>query len=246
MAKRSGIGQYIYVGGYDLSGDVGTINSVSAPRSTLGVTGISSSVLERVMAHGNGSLSFTSFFNDAAGQEHVALSALPTTDVVSIYAISGTRGDPAACLVAKQINYDPTRNTDGSLTMLTDMMSNASALEWGKMLTASSETIASAGNLASLDELGAAGPTANGGIGYLEIMSLGSGTPTITIQDSADDAAWATLLTFTVNSANTAERVTVTGNVDRYLRVEASGTFTNLVVASAFRRGTAQDDVSLA
>ena len=40
MAKQSGLGQRLYVGGFDISGDVGSIDNASTPTALLDVTGI--------------------------------------------------------------------------------------------------------------------------------------------------------------------------------------------------------------
>jgi hypothetical protein len=55
-------------------------------------------------------------------------------------------GDPAACLVGKQINYDFTRPQDGSLTIAVNAQGNAYGLEWGDLLTAGQRTDTGAAN----------------------------------------------------------------------------------------------------
>jgi len=45
-------------------------------------------------------------------------------------------------------------------------------------------------------------------------------------------------------AAPTAERVTVSGAVERYLRITTTGTFSNLDFCVSTRRGTSQDDVA--
>ena len=83
------------------------------------------------------------------------------------------------------------------------------------------------------------------------MVDCDSGTPTVTIEQSSDNGsgdAWATVLSFTAvgyASAPTAERVTVSGAVERYLRITTTGTFSNLDFVVTTRRGTAQDDVTL-
>ena len=77
-------------------------------------------------------------------------------------------------------------------------------------------------------------------------FTLNSGSPTVKIQDSANNSDWADLITFSTSSAASAERKTVTGTVNRYVRLNLSGTFSNLALAVILIRGTAQDDVSLA
>ena len=249
MAKKSGLGQQIFVHGYDLSGDVSVINSASSPRDMLDVTALSASANERIVGLSDGNLSVSTRFNEASGQEHAALKGLPTTDRIVSWAFGATRGDTAACLIAKQLNYDASRGTDGSLSFTIDTQAASGVpLEWGATLTTGKERHSSAGSSTSRDD-GAA--TSNGLVGYLSITAIASGTPTVLIQQSSDNGssdAFATVLTFTAvaaAAAPTAERITVSGAVERYLRVTTTGTFSNLDFCVVTRRGTAQDDVAL-
>ena len=247
MAKKSGLGQQIFVHGYDLSGDISAINNASSPRELLDATALNASAHERLLGLSDGNLGVSSWFNDATEQEHAAYKGLPTTDRIVTWAFGATRGDVAACLVGKQINYDGSRGTDGSLAMTIDTQSNGVSLDWCDTLTTGKETHASAGNSTSRDD-GAA--TSAGMVAYLEIADLDSGTATVTIQQSSDNGssdAFATVLSFTAvaaAAAPTAERVTVSGAVERYLRITTTGTFSNLDFCVSTRRGTAQDDVA--
>jgi hypothetical protein len=249
MAKQSGLGMNFYVAGYNLSGDVGSIQSISTPRSTLDKTAISSSAHERAYAHMSGEVTFNTHFNDEAGQEHTALSSLPTGDVVVTATMGTTLGDPAFCMVAKQINYDWSRTQDGDLLGTIQALSavssgandGASGGEWCKMLTTGVESFVNGTNNESLDENGATGSSALGAVGYPQLISVDSGTVTgVTIEDSPNDSTWATLVTFDGTTAQANERITVTGNVDRWVRTSSGGTFT-ASWAIMFRRGTAND-----
>lgn len=134
MTKQSGLGAGFYVGAYDLSGDVGSLQRISSPRGTTDVTGIDKEAFERLLTTKDGAIDFTAFFNKS--NAHLALRGLPTTDIVCTYAHRRTVGAPAACMVAKQTNYDPSRNQDASLTFGVATVANAYGLEWATMLTA--------------------------------------------------------------------------------------------------------------
>ena len=249
MAKKSGLGQQIFVHGYDLSGDVSAINNAGSPRDLLDATALNASAHERFVGLSDGNLGVSSWFNDATEQEHDAFKGLVTTDRIVVWAFGATRGDVAACLVAKQLNYDGSRGTDGSLSFTIDTQAASGVpLEWGNTLTTGKETHGSAGSSTSRDD-GAA--TSAGMVGYLSITDIDSGTPTVTIQQSSDNGssdAFATVLSFTAvaaAAAPTSERVTVSGAVERYLRITTTGTFSNLDFCVVTRRGTAQDDVAL-
>ena len=323
MAKQSGLGQQLYVAGYDLSGDVGVINNAACPRGLLEVTAINKSAIERVNGLADGIIDFNSWFNDAALAEHAALSGLPTADVLLIWALGAAVDDSAMFMTAKQVNYDGSRGADGSLSFNVQALADGVAPEWGEMLTSAQDTHASAGSSSSKNDGTQADPvtiisssaanpsvittaavhgltsgdriwieghtgstpsinnigyfttvlttttftipvnvtvggsggtmtlisTRNGLAAQLQIVDIGSGTPTITIEDSPDNANWAALISFTAvadGSEPAAERKTVAGVVDRYLRITSTGTFTDCDHVIAYRRGTAEDDTAYA
>ncbi|MFH9073450.1 hypothetical protein [Streptomyces alboflavus] len=147
MSKQSGLGQAFYLGGYDLSGDTGAGNEIGGGLTgTQDVTGIDKSAPERVGLLRDGRLNWTSFFNPASGRAHGVLSSLPTTDRHEMWATGTSLGSEAACMVAKQIDYNPTRGADGSLTISVSSLANAYGLEWGTLLTAGQRTDTSATN----------------------------------------------------------------------------------------------------
>lgn len=231
MAKQSGLGDNLYLSGYDLSGDVGSLSRIGGSVATLDVTGIDKSAYERIGGLRDGSIEFTSYFNDAAGQAHPVLSTLPTTDRVLTYCRGTTLGNPAACLVAKQIDYAPTRADDGALTVAVSAQANGFGLEWGRQLTAGKRTDTAATSPATgIDTTASA---AFGLQAYLQVFAFTGTSVTVTIQDSADNSTFAALASpaaFTVvSAAPTSERIAVTGTVRRYLRVITTGTFSNAV-----------------
>jgi len=144
MAKTSGLGDGFLIGGYDLSGGVGSLSKISGGPAVLDVTPINASAHVRISGLRDGMIDFNSFFNTATGQEHPALSALPRTDVVATYLRGTSVGSPAACQVSKQVGYNPTRATGGSLTVATNTVANAYGLEWGNQLTAGVYTASNA------------------------------------------------------------------------------------------------------
>jgi hypothetical protein len=137
--KQSGLGDAFYLSGYDLSGDIGSISTTGGP-AALEVTGIDKSAFERIGGLRTGGMSWSAWFNPAADQAHDRLSTLPTTDVIATYCRGTTLGNPAANVVAKQLNYDGTRGDDGSFSFAVEAQSNAYGLEWGKQVTAGIRT----------------------------------------------------------------------------------------------------------
>ncbi len=98
MAKQTGLGDNFYVGGYNLSGDTQALGSIHGGPAALDMTSIDQSAFERQGGLRGGGIEWTSYFNDAAGQAHPALSTLPTADVILTYARGTTLGAPAACI----------------------------------------------------------------------------------------------------------------------------------------------------
>jgi len=246
MPKGSGLGQQIFVQGYDLSGDVSALDNAGSPRELLDTTAINASAHERVMGLSDGNLAVSSWFNDSSEQEHEAFKSLPTTDRIVMWAFGATRGDVAACLNAKQLNYDGSRGSDGSLAFTIDTQAASGVpLEWGNTLTTGKETHSAAGVSTSRDD---GATTGYGLVGILSITDVDSGTVTVSIQQSADNVTFADILSFVAvaaAAAPTAQRLTLSGAILRYLRVSTTGTFGNCDFCMVTRRGELQDDVSL-
>jgi hypothetical protein len=150
-SKSSGLGQQLWVGGYDLSGDIGSLSKISGSLATLDVTAINQSAHQRIGGMRDGAISFTSFFDTAAGQEHAVLSPLPTADVLITLATATTIGSSVVSQNSKQVNYDPSRGTDGSLTFGVDAQANGFGQEWGILLTPGLRTDTAATNGAAYD-----------------------------------------------------------------------------------------------
>lgn len=245
MAKQSGLGDNLYVAGYDLSGDIGSLETIGGGPTPLEVTGINKSAFERIGGLRDGAIEYAAFFNPSSNQAHDRLSDLPTTDQILSYCRGTDLGSPAACLVGKQINYDGTRGDDGSLTFKVQAQANGYGIEWGRQLTAGKRTDTTATNGSSVD-LGSASPGAFGLQAYLQVFAFTGTSATIKIQESSDDGAGDAFAdvtggSFGAQSAIGASRIaTAAINVERYLRVVTTGTFSNVVFSVvAIRNDTA-------
>jgi hypothetical protein len=238
VAKQSGLGDNLYVAGYDLSGDIGSLGAIGGGPAPWETTGIDKSAFERIGLLRDGRMEFVSFFNPATDRAHPRLKLLPTTDVIVSYLRGTALGGQAASIVAKQANYDPSRGNDGSLTFAVQALANGYGLEWGRTLTAGKRTDSTATNGASVDHVDVT--TAFGWQAWLHVFAFTGTSVTVTIQDSADDAAFANLTggAFTAVSGITSQRLEGgrTATVRRYLRAITSGTFSNAVFAVVFTR----------
>jgi hypothetical protein len=238
MPKTTGLGDNLYLGAFDLSGDIGSIKEIGGAQKPLPVPGINALAYERRGGQRGGGLKFTAWFNASAGQEHPVLSALPTTDVVAGYFRGTAVGSPTACLVAKQVNYDPTRKPDGELSENVELTANAFGLEWGDQLTAGKRTDTTATNGADLD----GGASSGFGLqAYLWVFGFTGTSVVVKLQDSPDGVAWTDVTggSFGAIAAVGAQRIATAGNlsVAQHLRViTGTGTFTSITFACSVTR----------
>jgi hypothetical protein len=239
VAKQSGLGDNFYVGGYDLSGDTASLDNVGGGPALIDVTGINKSAYERIGGLRDGNIEWTSHWNpDDVGvtfTEHTALAGLPTADVGVMYFRGTTLGDPAAAMVGKQINYDPTRADDGKMTFKIQAQSNGYGLEWGRNLTAGIRTDTAATNGTGIDTTASA---SFGGQAYLQVFAFTGTDVTVKIQDSADNVTFADVasLAFTqVTSGRQTQRISITNTstIRRYVRASTvtTGGFTSCAFA---------------
>jgi hypothetical protein len=242
MAKKSGLAQKLFSGSYDISGDTSAISSWSTPVEVLDITGIDKSAIERLQGRAGTAVSFNVFFNDAAGAAHLA-SRVPAAATNLTWAIGQTVGNTAGMMSGMTTSYDPTRAADGMLTFDIEAVGNGTAPVWGVMLTPGAKTDTGAANGATLDQ--GAQTTAGAEI-ILHVTSFTGSNFTATVQDSSDGSSWGTLKAFTQVTAIGNERVTVSGTVERYVRVISAGTFNPVTFAVSFRRGAATDSVAYA
>lgn len=238
MTKRTGLAHALFVNGWDLSGGINSVGSIGGgPTNTLDMTDITQLAMDRAGGVRDGHLDVTSFLDSAVGSAHSQFSLLNLSNEIQTYCAGTALGDPAACLVAKQANYDGTRGTDGSLLFNTQGLATAGlGLEWQEQLTAGKITQGSAGAVAGVDFTSA---TAFGLQAYLHVFAFTGTSATIKLQESSDNGvgdAFADVVGggfAVVNTAHTAQRIQTTRAlaVERYLRVLTTGTFSNLVFA---------------
>lgn len=243
MAKSSGLGQALYIGGYDVSGDIQALGKIASPVATIEGTDITMSGNGRIYGRRDGAIDTTVYFNPgvSANSAHAVFSALPTADTAAFFATATTIGAPTANMVAKQLNYDGTRGQDGSFTYAVSLVANGFGLEWGNLLTAGIRTDTAATNGASYD---GGAQTLFGLQAYLQLTAFTGTDVTVKLQDSADNASFAdiTSAAFTQITSVTPswQRIAISNaaTVRRYVRVVTvtTGGFTSASFAVSFIR----------
>jgi hypothetical protein len=244
MAKQAGLGDNCYVDGFDVSGDIGSLQRVSGSMTTQDTTAINKSAMERIGLLHDGGIDYGAFWNPgiAADTAHSVHRTLPTTDRVVTYCRGTALGAHAASLVGKQVNYDGTRGGDGSFTFSLNALGNAYGLDWGQLLTAGKLTQGAAANGATVDLGSEIISYSFGWAAYLHVFAFTGTSITVKVQDSADSSAWAdiTSATFVAATAVGSQRIsagaTSTATVRRYVRLVSTGTFSNAVFAVNFVR----------
>jgi hypothetical protein len=236
--KQSGLGDRLFISGYDFSGDIGSLGSIGGGPAALVVTGIDKSAFERIGGLRDGRMEFSAFFNTDPGRAHEQLSALPTADIITTYCRGIALGAAAASVVAKQVAYDGTRAADGQLTFGVPTVANGFALEWGEQLTAGPRTDTGATSGTGVDFAAA---TEFGLQAYLHVMDFDGTDVTIKLQQSSDNGgadAWADVADgafASVTAGPQAQRIQTARDLDveRYLRVVTTtvGGFTTLTFA---------------
>ena len=231
MTKQNGLGDGLLVGGYDLSGDIGSIKSIRGPMVPSVVTGINKSAPERIGGLRDGGIDFAAWFNPDTAAAHPVLSALPTTDVMVTYLRSTVLGAPAACMLGKQLNYAPNRAADASLTIDVMALANSYGVEWGAQHTAGLRADTAATNGTGVDGTAA---TDFGLQAYLQVSAFTGTSVTVKLQESSDNGSTDAYADVTgggftaVTAARTTQRIETARDlaVERYLRVVTTGTFT--------------------
>ena len=167
MSKQSGIAQRLLVGGYDISGDVQALESMTGGPALGDFTTIDQVAHVRQGLLRDGSGTIATLMDPALA--HPVLASLPTADTQLMWLVNPLAvGSPSVCCAAKQLDYDVTRAANGMLTMKTKFESDGFGIEMnGLALTAGVRSDTTATNGASYDQ----------GQGFTTPLVPASGTP---------------------------------------------------------------------
>lgn len=237
--KATGMGDQLLVGGSDVGGDINSIGKISGSNAPIEVTDITQFAHARLGGRRDGAIDFVSYFDVAVGASHAVFSPLPRTDTLVTYCHGYALGAPAASMVAKQVNYDPTRDQAGALTFAVSALANGFGLEWGVQVSAGKQTDTAGTNGTGVDQTTVS--TAFGWQAYLHVTALTGTNVVLKLQDSADNATFADLASAAFTSVTAApawQRLAggATDTVRRYVRVVSSGTFSSATFVVMFVR----------
>ncbi len=189
-----------------------------------------------------GNVSISGFFDSDAGASDEVLNATlgATADRVVTIGPGGTAiGDITYLFRTRTSSFNISGSVDGVVEITADFLANREIDRGVSLHNLTAETSSGDTQGSSVDNLAL---TSNGGTGHLHVTALG--TPTtldVTIEDSADDIAWALLTggTFTqVTTVATSEQIAIAAaqTVRQYLSVDFIIVGTSYTFAVAFAR----------
>lgn len=216
MAVAHGKQTRIYVNGYNLTGFFRKSSS-ELMRETAESTVFGLDDKTYLAGVKDATASLEGLFDGVVdGVEDVLLAALnadPT--ILTILPQGDALGNVAHGFTSLETKYAIDSSTDDIVSLNTELQSNAGR---DRLLVqhALGSDVAS-GQSASIDN---AVQTINGGVGYLQVPDIAGITNlSVLIEDSADNSAFATILTFAgVTADRGRQRVEITGTVRRYTR----------------------------
>lgn len=162
------------------------------------------------------------FFDDAAGSVHDILSTGPGVSRILAYGIGGTAtGAPFIGYEgAMQVNYERLL-VRGELEKANARYLGNGTVEMGKVVRTYKAFTAVGVQSQELD-LGASQAAGVGMSAYL-VYNASAGEANVRVQEAPDATSWSTLFTFTKTASGFgAERLTTTGAVQRYVRVQVT------------------------
>lgn len=248
--KSHGMGDQLWVGGYDVGASTNSLSRANGGPAPIDLTDITQSAFERKGGERDGGMTVGSFFNADVGASHDVYSPLPRADVLATYAHTTAIGGPSANVVAKQIGYDGNRTEDGGFVLNVDMQANGYGLAWAQQATAGKRTdvaATAAAAVSPLDQLSAT-PGAFGLIMFVHLFAFTGTSVTIKVQSSSDNAgdAYADVAGATTGALTTARQglrvATAAIDIERYLKIVTTGTFSNAQFAVSVYRHRTQTD----
>lgn len=238
--KKAGKWTKIWIEGYHLTTKLRNV-PISSTYNKVEVGGYTED-MNYLIGRGDGVITLGGLFDETDNSTHEALQLLASGNTTQLITVAigdnalPAAGDITASFQATQATYVTTPDLNDAVSVSAEYSAKGVPIEWGVLLD--DDTITGDGSTNSLDQ---SAQSTSGAVGYCHITGLSAGdTITVIIEDSANDADWSTLITFTLDgTVLDAERISVSGTVERYVRVTytTTGAAISFPVAVAFIRG---------
>jgi len=239
-------GARLYVGGYDLSGDMRTIGAASMVYDPVDVTGWSDRVKNGFVSWATAELTgYQALMNDATGGAYTQL-------ILTAGAQTGSRlslclggagaapivGDPAFLMPSVEIGDNVAVAGHGILQGDFNIdAGQASGVQPHGVVLRGDTSLSATLTGSSTNSHDFEGATANGWHANIHVLATASGNFVFKIRHSADDSAWADLGTFTTTGGTVgSEFLSGTGTVNQYIAFDATRTAGTVTVIVTFAR----------
>ncbi len=181
------------------------------------------------------------FYDDASNASNDALNERQGTSDVVVFGMAGTAIGSAAIGMSGQfaVNFNRTA-TRGQLHKFSGEYLNTGVVEENVIILHALGAESGDGD-EEANSIDNSASSASGGSGYLEVTALTDGgydDITVRVIDSSDDITFGELVSFTATTAApSAERVTVSGTVERYVSTDWSWTGSGSGESATFLSG---------
>ena len=230
MSFLHGKGAGVFVADFDLSGDLTQYNFTKT-RQLVNVTTFGNDDKVFLAGLGEGRISGQGVWNPTLSDvEIVALDGVETVITASPTA-AGAIGDRAHMVNGFLDSFQPRAPVNDAVRFSSGFMASAGAYT-GVILHENAQE-SGTGNHASVNQTA---QSANGATAFLHVTQFDGTNATVTIEDSANDSTFASLVAFSQATGVTSEKVTVAGTVEQYVRVALTGTFTTITFVVSFAR----------
>jgi hypothetical protein len=220
MPYRHGKNTKVLVGGYDLSAYFNEA-SVSEMVETGETTTFGTSAKTYITGLTDGTVSISGMFDGATGAVDAVLSSVLGSDTAVVFSVA-----PEGLAITRRLYAGESRATSYEISSpVADVVSVSGELQvtggvGNSVSLCDLASVSASGNGTAVDNTAS---TSNGGVAVLHVTANAhNNTSVFKVQHSADNSTWADLATFTTVATTvvTAEKVAVTGTVNRYLRAQ--------------------------
>lgn len=217
MAFNHGSQARALCNGYDLSAYLKSV-SIAGTNDMADTTALSDTAKSYIGGLHDATLTAEGMFDPTAGRSDTVLqAALDNAAAIWTHFPAGTAiGARGRGLEGFDTSYDITTAVDDAALVTAEAQSSTGPE--GVAVHRSGGTVTGGGTATAQDNTAS---SANGGVAFLQALSLNGGTAVVVVQHSSDDITYTDLITFpnvTSATAPLADRVAATGTVQRYTR----------------------------
>jgi len=232
MAFIHGKGAAVLVDEFDLSAFLNSYDA-AATMDTAEVTAFGGSSKAYVAGLKDATLSFAGFFDGAASAVDEVLQAAIGSSALITLAPAGLGAIGNRCQLAQAFETSYSINAPVADAVNISAEAQVSNGLLSGIVLADLVARTATGNTTANDNTSS---TSAGAKAILHCTAFTGTDITIKVQHSADNSTWVDLITFTQLTAIGAELQSATGTINRYLRVNITGTFTTATFAVSFAR----------